>query len=151
MAPLPDIVTIELPLDAYVPPDYIEDAELRFRLYRRMAALPSLESIDEMAAELADRFGPIPDAVDSLLYQLRVRLLASRAKVLSVVTLNQQISIRMEGLEETDRQALQRYLGPDVRVSRKAVWLRPEEKEPARLWWQVRLVQVLERLADWPG
>lgn len=151
LAPLPDIVTIELPLDAYVPPDYIEDAELRFRLYRRMAALPSLESIDEMAAELADRFGPIPDAVDSLLYQLRVRLLASRAGALSVVTLNQQISIRMEGLEETNRQALQRNLGPDVRVSRKAVWLRPEEKEPARLWWQVRLVQVLERLADWPG
>ncbi len=147
-APLPDIVTIELPLASYIPEGYISDAQFRFRLYRRMANLTTLEAVDEMAAELADRFGPIPDEVDRLLYQLRVKLLAGRASVLSIVTFDGQLSVRVDGLEGADRPALQRYLGNDVRVSKQAIWLRTDDL-PAGRDWKVALVQMLERLADW--
>jgi transcription-repair coupling factor (superfamily II helicase) len=147
--PLPDIVTVELPLESHIPEEYIPDAQFRFRLYRRMASLTSLGAVDEMAIELADRFGPIPDAVDNLLYHLRIKCVASKAGVLSIMTGDRQISIRKPGLEEMDRAALQRYLGRQVRVSRQAIWLQRDASSTVS--WRVSLVQTLERLADWPG
>lgn len=147
LAPLPDIATIELPVDSYIPQEYIKEPQFRFRLYRRMAGLTSLEAVDEMAGELVDRFGPIPDEVDNLLFQLRVKVLASKAKVLSIMTVDTQISIRADGLDGVDRPALQRYLGGGVRVSRQAIWLPwADDRTPS---WRVLLVQVLERLADY--
>ncbi len=140
---LPEATLIDVPLAAYVPTDYIPDAGLRLRLYRRMALLDSLAEIDEMAEELADRFGPIPDPVHNLLYQLRIKALAKRAQVTAVTTEAGQIKIRLADLESMDRFRLQRYLGESVRVSRKAIWM-PREMPTNE--WQVTLVQVLERL-----
>lgn len=142
-----NIVTIELPLTSHIPEEYMPQPQLRFRLYRRMAGLNTLEAVDNMAAELADRFGPIPDPVDNLLYQIRIKLLASKAGIEAVTTIDGQICIRMEGLEQIDRMSLQRYLASNVRVSKKAIWLRPDEG--LSLPWKVTLVQTLERLASW--
>ncbi len=140
---LPEATLIDLPLAAYVPTDYVPDAALRLRLYRRMAVLASLAEIDEMADELADRFGLIPDPVHNLLYQLRIKALAQRAGVTAVTGENGQIKIRIEGLESMNRFHLQRYLGEEVRVSRTAVWL---GRGKSTHEWQVEVVQVLERL-----
>ncbi|MBK8901498.1 MAG: transcription-repair coupling factor [Anaerolineaceae bacterium] len=144
-AELPEATLIDVPLAAYVPPDYVPDPALRLRLYRRMAMLGSLTEIDEMAAELADRFGPIPDPVHHLLYQLRIKVLAERAQVTAVTTEAGQIKIRLLDLEGIDRFRLQRYLGEAVRVSRKAIWM---PRDLSTKEWQVTLVQVLERLAS---
>lgn len=144
-AELPEATLIDVPLAAYVPPDYVPDPALRLRLYRRMAMLGDLVEIDEMAEELADRFGPIPDPVHHLLYQLRIKVLAERAQVTAVTTEAGQIKIRLLDLEGIDRFRLQRYLGETVRVSRKAIWM---PRELSTKEWQVTLVQVLERLAS---
>jgi transcription-repair coupling factor (superfamily II helicase) len=147
--PLPpvmaDATLIDLPLAAYVPTDYVPDAGLRLRLYRRMALLDSLPAIDEMAAELADRFGPIPDPVHHLLYQLRIKVLAGRAHVTAVTTESGQIKIKAAGLETVDRYRLQRFLGEGVRVSRQAIWF---GRNMSTHEWQILLVQVLEKLAE---
>ncbi|MCB8980048.1 MAG: transcription-repair coupling factor [Ardenticatenaceae bacterium] len=144
-AEMPEATLIDVPLAAYVPPDYVPDPALRLRLYRRMAMLGSLTEIDEMAVELADRFGPIPDPVHHLLYQLRIKVLAERAQVTAVTTEAGQIKIRLLDLEGIDRFRLQRYLGEAVRVSRKAIWM---PRDLSTKEWQVTLVQVLERLAS---
>ena len=141
---LPEAVMIDVPLAAYVPPDYAPDAGLRLRLYRRMAVLDSMDTIDEMAAELADRFGPIPDPVDNLLYQLRIKVLAEDAGITAVTTEAGQIKIRFPDLENIDRYRLQRYLGENARVSKKAIWM---PRDLSTHEWQVELVQLLERLA----
>jgi transcription-repair coupling factor (superfamily II helicase) len=142
---LPEAALIDLPLATYIPPDYTPDAGLRLRLYRRMALLTDLASIDEMAAELADRFGPIPDPVHNLLYQLRIKALAMAAGATAVISDTGQIQIRLPYLNETNRFSLQRQLGAGVRVSRSAVWL---SLNVATHDWQVNLVQILERLAE---
>ncbi|MGW8319051.1 MAG: transcription-repair coupling factor [Candidatus Promineifilaceae bacterium] len=145
MAPeLPEAVLVDLPLAAYVPTDYVPDASLRLRLYRRMAILDSLADVDEMAAELADRFGPIPDPVDNLLYQLRIKVLAAEAGVAAVTTEGGQVRIRLPVSGGVSRIRLQRYLGAEVRVSRTAIWL---GRNMSTHEWQVALVQVLEKLA----
>ena len=129
-----------------MPPGYGPDGSLRLRLYRRMALLDKLAEIDGMAAELADRFGPIPDPVDNLLYQLRIKALAQRARVTAVTTESGQIKIRVTELDNLDRYRLQRYLGNQVRVSKSAVWM---PRELSTHEWQVALVQVLEKLETW--
>jgi transcription-repair coupling factor (superfamily II helicase) len=145
---LPEATLIDLPLAAYVPTDYVPDAALRLRLYRRMALLDSLPDIDEMAEELADRFGPIPDPLHNLLYQLRIKSLAQRGRVTAVTTENGQVKIKLADLENLNRFHLQRYLGESIRVSRTAVWM---SREMSTHEWQVALVQVLEKLSsfDW--
>ncbi len=139
----PENTLIDLPLATYIPTDYVPDAQLRLRLYRRMATLDTLAEIDEMAAELADRFGPIPDPVHNLLYQLRMKSLAQMAGVLSVVSEAGQIKIRIADVDGLDRFHLQRVLGNSVRVSKNALWLK---REMSTHEWQVELVQVLEKL-----
>ncbi len=141
----PDPTTIDVPLAAYLPTDYIPDPGLRLRLYRRMALLDTMDETEEMAEELADRFGPIPDPVHNLLYQLRVKSLAQKSGVISVTVEAGQIKIRLADMELFDRHLLQAYLGSQVRVSKKALWM---ARDLSTHEWQVALVQVLERLED---
>jgi transcription-repair coupling factor (superfamily II helicase) len=140
---LPESVLIDLPLAAYVPQDYVPEASLRLRLYRRMATLDSMQVIEDMAVELADRFGPIPDPVDNLLYQLRIKALAAEAGVLSVTSESGQLQVRLPATEHMSRLRLQRLLDPEVKVSRKGIWL---GRGLTTREWQVTLVQTLERI-----
>lgn len=142
---LPEPTLIDLPLAAYVPIDYIPDPALRLRLYRRMAGLESLAEIDEMAIELADRFGPIPDPVDNLLYQLRVKVLAAPAGITTIAVESNQIRLKIPALENMPRFHLQRYLGATARVSKSAIWL---GRELATNEWKVALVQLLEKVKN---
>jgi transcription-repair coupling factor (superfamily II helicase) len=108
-----------------------------------MAGLATMDEVDAMAEELADRFGPIPDPVDNLLYQLRVKVLAGKAGISSVTVESGQIRVRVPGLDHMPRYRLQRYLGDEVRVSRKAVWF---GRDLGANEWKIILVRVLERL-----
>ncbi len=58
---------IDLELDAYIPPDYIENENQKLDIYKRIAAIRSEEERDEMLDELIDRFGEPPRAVLNLL------------------------------------------------------------------------------------
>ncbi len=137
-------VTIDLPLPAYFPVHYIPETSLRIQLYRRIAEIDRFESIDEMRAELTDRFGTLPRAVEGLLFQIRVKLLAQRANASAIATENGQITIRLPYLASIDRGALQQALGHNTRVSRTGVWLPADGRPEAE--WQASLVDVLEKL-----
>jgi transcription-repair coupling factor (superfamily II helicase) len=102
------------------------------------------DQIAAMETELVDRFGKLPRAVTGLLFQLRVKLLAQSANALAISTENGQISIRLPYLATTDRPALQRRLGHDVRVSRTAIWLPHAEVDD--VIWQTNLLDILGNL-----
>ena len=140
-----DDVLIDIPLAAYIPSNYVSDSSLRLRLYRRMATLDTMTDIDEMAGELADRFGTIPDPIDNLLYQLRVKTMAREAAVASVTSEGGQIQIRLNGDNGQGLHQLQNKLGQDVRVSRRGIWL---GRGLSTREWRVTLVQTLEKLRE---
>jgi transcription-repair coupling factor (superfamily II helicase) len=73
--------SVDLPLAAALPEDYVPDRDLRLRLYRRMAEIASEDEWAALQKELEDRFGPLPKAAENLLYQLRVKVLAQQAGV----------------------------------------------------------------------
>ena len=70
---VPD-VTIELPVDAHIPHDYIAHERLRLEAYRKIAAALDAPTLGDVRAELVDRYGPVPSAVDNLFEVAEFRL-----------------------------------------------------------------------------
>jgi transcription-repair coupling factor (superfamily II helicase) len=68
-------------LAAFLPEGYVADDEQKLELYRQLAAARRPERVDELAAELADRFGPLPPPARDLLELRRLRLVGARALV----------------------------------------------------------------------
>jgi len=64
---------IQLGFPAYVPESYIADENQRLAFYRRLAEIKTTEEIEEIAAELRERYGPVPPLVDSFLRVMDLR------------------------------------------------------------------------------
>ncbi|MCC6458281.1 MAG: transcription-repair coupling factor [Caldilineaceae bacterium] len=161
--PLAPPVLLDLPLDAQIPQTYIEEESLRLQMYRRIAGMTHLESIEEMRKEMVDRFGTddvtgsVPEEVENLFYQIRVKILALRANVQNIGRELDQLVIRSEALENINRSALESRLhqafgsapnrnDPDAaipRVARRAVYLPIDDAEK----WRGALVRTLEIMA----
>ncbi len=138
-APLAPSISIDLPLPAFIPRDYVPHPPLRLRLYRRMAGLVSLDDIEDMEQELQDRFGNLPEATANLLYQLRLKSLALRAEVRGISVREGQIVISTD--RDLEREQLRRRLSKRVQVSRR--WLRLPLRQSESVW-RRELVEVLE-------
>jgi transcription-repair coupling factor (superfamily II helicase) len=72
---------INLGLPVLIPEDYVKDLPVRLGLYRRIGALASDKEIDAMAAELTDRFGPLPAEVENLLQVVAIKRMCREAGV----------------------------------------------------------------------
>ena len=140
LTPLSDGIQLNLPIPAYVPQDYLPEEKLRLRLYRRLAGITTLTNIDEMAKELKDRFGDIPESVANLLYQLKLKILALEAGAKAIITESGQIVIRADSLQVIDRSGLERRLGPVAKVTPRQVTL---PLHPNQEVWQEALEKTL--------
>ncbi|HZL40301.1 MAG TPA: transcription-repair coupling factor [Pseudolabrys sp.] len=72
-------ITIGTPV--LIPEDYVADLSVRLALYRRLAELEDERDIESFAAELVDRFGPLPGEVEHLLQVVAIKALCRRANV----------------------------------------------------------------------
>jgi len=68
---------VELHVPVLIPEDYVPDVHLRLVLYKRIAGTPSYEELDELKAEMIDRFGPMPEYTQSLFRATRLKLRAA--------------------------------------------------------------------------
>jgi transcription-repair coupling factor (superfamily II helicase) len=68
---------VELHVPVLIPEDYVPDVHLRLVLYKRIASTPSHEELDELKAEMIDRFGPMPAFTQSLFRATRLKLRAA--------------------------------------------------------------------------
>ena len=100
---------LELPIDAYLPHDYVDSERVRLDIYRRLASATTPEHIDEVDQELIDRFGFYPQTVMSLLNIAKLRVRAKELNLTEVVihgkhlrlapvTLSDSLSVRMARL-----------------------------------------------------
>jgi transcription-repair coupling factor (superfamily II helicase) len=74
--PLGAPTEIELRLPALLPEDYVGDVHVRLALYKRIAAAADEPALDDLTAELVDRFGELPGPAVALLRITRLRLAA---------------------------------------------------------------------------
>jgi transcription-repair coupling factor (superfamily II helicase) len=72
-------ITIGTPV--LIPEDYVADLPVRLALYRRLAEIEEDRDIEAFAAELVDRFGPLPQEVEYLLQVVAIKSLCRRANV----------------------------------------------------------------------
>ncbi|WP_066889702.1 transcription-repair coupling factor [Clostridium nigeriense] len=73
--------TVDLKVDAYIPGTYIEDEIQKIEVYKKIAAIESLEDYMDIKAELEDRYSEIPEPVYNL---MDIAYIKSRAKLLSI-------------------------------------------------------------------
>ena len=141
--PLAPTVQLDLNLPARIPEEYVPEGALRLQLYRRLAGLTTLEAVAEISQEFADRFGPVPEEVENLLYVVGVKVRAVNASVEAIGLEEGQVLIKCSCLESMDRAQLQSRLTAEfvpARVVRRALWM--EMREDGR--WRRDLVKALD-------
>ena len=72
-APFASGSEVDLQLPALLPEDYIPDVHIRLQLYKRMAGAADAPRLDDLEAEVIDRFGPLPPPAKTLLVVHRLR------------------------------------------------------------------------------
>jgi transcription-repair coupling factor (superfamily II helicase) len=100
---------IDLPVPMSIPRDYVSDANLRLELYRRIAAGEAPE--EDLLSELADRFGPPPAAVRTLIEVAAVKRLAESLRVQSISGRKGELVVRMRRDARVDVERLIALVG----------------------------------------
>jgi transcription-repair coupling factor (superfamily II helicase) len=104
-------VRIDLPLNAFIPPSYIADENLRLEAYRRIAAASDDAEAEEVRAEITDRYGgPLPAPVEGLLEVAKLRRVLLRAGITEAATVAKTLRVRPIELEDSRQVRLQRLL-----------------------------------------
>ena len=135
-------VTVDLSLPVGIPIFYVADQDMRLSLYRRIADLSAEDEIDALMDEFNDRFGPVPEAVRNLFFQMHVKLLAEKIGLSSVTLEGDQLVLRYPPLPEGVTSRNLPEMGEGVRAGKNAYWLAVAGEED----WQKRLAQLLQAL-----
>lgn len=90
----PSLPVVELPVDAFIPDEYLTDPRLKMEIYRKLADAENLEILAEVETEIRDRFGPIPKELENLIGLTRLRLLAHLAQVSSLQQQGENLRLR---------------------------------------------------------
>ena len=138
---------IRLGIAAYFPDSYIPDANQRLYFYKRLASLRNAAELEELKAEIRDRFGAYGDAVDNLFLVMNLRRLlkeylvqqisAAEGKVL--LLFHPESPVKVEKLLELIHKQKNRFrLSPDGRLS-----FAPKHQE-----WAALIAEVEELLRN---
>ena len=144
-------ITIGLPV--MIPENYVSDLNLRLSLYRRLADLVTAEEIDGFGAELIDRFGPLPDEVESLLKIVYIKALCRTANVEKVDAGPKGVVLSLRDNVFPNPTGLVGYIGEQgslakIRPDHRIVLIRDWDKPEQRLRGVAVIMTKLARLAD---
>jgi transcription-repair coupling factor (superfamily II helicase) len=102
---------IDLPVDAYLPDEYVPEEPQKLELYRRLGRVATDSELGVVRAELLDRFGPVPPPVERLMDVARLRFTAEAAGIASLSREDGQLVLRFP--PDWSRGATMRALAPD--------------------------------------
>ncbi|WDI31084.1 transcription-repair coupling factor [Hyphococcus flavus] len=129
-----------------IPETYVADLDVRMALYRRLGDVTSQEEIDGFAAELVDRFGPMPSEAEHLLEIVSIKSVCRQAGIAkidagpkgAVITFHKDQFANVAGLIEF------------VSSSPLDVKLRPDQKFVIRQEWAGEKARLkgAKRIAD---
>lgn len=110
--------SVDLNISAYLPDFYVRNQEQRMDLYKKIAAIQTLEEYYDMQEEMEDRYGDLPKSVQSLLEMVLLKAEAHQVGVTSIVQKGNNIlmefrpdaSLNPEKLTSLIAQSRGRYL-----------------------------------------
>jgi transcription-repair coupling factor (superfamily II helicase) len=141
-------VQVDLPLAIEIPEEYVADMGMRLKLYRRIADSAIPDDLDNLSQEFRERFGPLPEQMVNLLFQMKVKLLAEKARLSSVSVESGQIVLRYPPLPEGVTQRSLPNLGPGARTGKNGYWLPLDPDTPA---WRDDLLDALKEIVFLQG
>ena len=135
-----------------IPESYVPDLQLRLALYRRLGDLETTEEIDAFAAELIDRFGPLPDEVQHLLKIVFIKALCRQANVEKLDAGPKGVVIHFRQKAFADPVGLVRYIGEQgslakIRPDQSVVFMRDWPNAEKRLAGSAVVMTQLARMA----
>lgn len=142
--PLSIPVNVDLPLAVGIPVGYISDQDLRLRLYRRIADLRDETELDALGSEFRDRFGQLPEMVQNLFYQIRVKLRAEKLGLISVGWESGQILLKYPQPADGSEAKRLPDLPNGIRGGKGQYWVALSKEEV----WTAKLLDALARLGD---
>lgn len=135
---------VELPVDAYIPREYISDQITRVEMYRRFEVARGSGTLDELSRELADRFGEMPEQVSRMMKIEGIRELAGRAGLVAVTMRGDELQFKYSEGKSTvaalTRSAVGRCEGPGIAVASLN-----EDPNANRLYLKLRFDDVKKR------
>jgi transcription-repair coupling factor (superfamily II helicase) len=125
---------LNLGVPVMIPESYIPDLDIRLGLYRRLSGLGTKVELEGFAAELIDRFGPLPKEVNTLMLIVRIKAMAKRAGISRLDAGPKGATIQFRGDKFANPAGLVDFLkaqGPAARVSGNKIVLTGEMKTEA--------------------
>jgi transcription-repair coupling factor (superfamily II helicase) len=144
---------ITLGAPALIPDAYVADLSVRLALYRRMADLDNERDIDSFAAEMVDRFGPLPEEARDMLAIVRIKALCRRANVAkidagpkgAVLAFHDDKFANPEGLLSFIQKDGTVKVRPDMKVFFMGDWETPDERLEGAAEILKKLVEIAEQ------
>jgi len=100
-------VWLELEYTGFIPDGYIEVAQTKMEIYKKIASISTRDELDRVYNELVDRFGPIPDEVQSLLALAEIRIIC---RTLSISSLRERAGRVQVEFSRVSKVSLERLL-----------------------------------------
>lgn len=91
---------IDLKITAYIPNDYIENANQKIETYQDIANLEKEEQITEIIDELIDRYGELPNEVVNLIEVARIKVLARELQIINITQKQDSIVLQFNNAEK---------------------------------------------------
>jgi transcription-repair coupling factor (superfamily II helicase) len=143
-------ISVDAPI--LIPEAYVPDLDLRMGLYRRLGDLEDKQAIEEFAAELIDRFGPLPEETANLLKIVETKINCEKALVAKLDTGPRGAVVTFASSGFPDLQGLLAYidrlkgsakLRPDSKLAVSRNWVTPEDRLNGALQLSLGLSRVV--------
>jgi transcription-repair coupling factor (superfamily II helicase) len=87
---------INLPVEAYLPDDYVPDSRQKVSIYKKIAGLKDREALNELREELKDRYGAIPEPAEMLLEVADIKQLSQHLGITAIVAGKEQVKVTFD-------------------------------------------------------
>ncbi len=110
-------VSLDLKVEARIPPSYVPYQKQRFELYRRIGEIRNHEKILKLKEELRDRYGRLPPETKNLINLLQIKLIAQQLGIVCLRSKGSKIWTTFSPfnpLNQDNREKIKRKLSPEV-------------------------------------
>jgi transcription-repair coupling factor (superfamily II helicase) len=129
----PEPVRLDIPVDAFVPGDYVPYEAAKIEIHRRVAGAKEIAGLIVLREELEDRFGPVPPPLDNLIRLQDARIKLGRAGAKDVGFRGGQLTVSPIELDSAGSKALRAALpGAIYESGRSTVKVRVPDDPAAR-------------------
>ena len=147
----PEPVRLDVPVDAYVPGEYVPYEAGKIDIHRRVAGAREVAELIVLREELEDRFGPVPEPLENLISLQDARIKLGRAGATAVAFRGGRLAVSPIELDSAGARALREELPEAVYESgRSTVAVRVPEEPAARFPAVVAAAEAILKVASEP-